>query len=205
MNVHRVNWLWANPEVFQEGRRQAADHLGRVLRRRRGAEEGRRHSGRARRPELAGLHHLRERGAWRGGADFYKKALVQLDAARSRARPWRRCWNLQEGEGLHRQERPWPRLEPGHRDGHQGRGGHAADGRLGQGRVLAAGKVPGKDFVCVAAPGTAKAFTYNVDSFALFKLKNADNQKAQKDGRRHHVPRLPGGVQPQQGLHSRCA
>jgi glucose/mannose transport system substrate-binding protein len=33
----------------------------------------------------------------------------------------------------------------------------------------------------VAAPGTAKSFTFNVDSFAMFKLKNEANVKAQKD------------------------
>ena len=46
---------------------------------------------------------------------------------------------------------------------------------------MAAGKVPGKDFVCAPAPGTAKAFTYNIDSFALFQLKDPANQKAQQD------------------------
>ncbi|MBN4659164.1 sugar ABC transporter substrate-binding protein, partial [Escherichia coli] len=37
------------------------------------------------------------------------------------------------------------------------------------------------DFVCAPAPGTSKAFTYNVDSFAMFKIKNDANVKAQKD------------------------
>ena len=31
-----------------------------------------------------------------------------------------------------------------------------------------------------AAPGTARSFTYNVDSFALFQLKDPANQKAQQ-------------------------
>jgi glucose/mannose transport system substrate-binding protein len=46
---------------------------------------------------------------------------------------------------------------------------------------LAAGKAPGKDFLCAAAPGTANAYTFNVDSFAMFKLKDAWAQKAQAD------------------------
>jgi glucose/mannose transport system substrate-binding protein len=54
-------------------------------------------------------------------------------------------------------------------------------GDWAKGEFIAAGKVPGKDFVCVAAPGTAKAYTYNVDSFVLFKLKDPNNQKAQQD------------------------
>jgi ABC-type glycerol-3-phosphate transport system substrate-binding protein len=41
--------------------------------------------------------------------------------------------------------------------------------------------VPGKDYICAAAPGTANAYTFNVDSFAMFKLKDASAQKAQAD------------------------
>jgi glucose/mannose transport system substrate-binding protein len=54
-------------------------------------------------------------------------------------------------------------------------------GDWAKGEFLAAGKVPGKDFACVAAPGTASAYTFNVDSFAMFKLKNEANVKAQND------------------------
>ena len=63
----------------------------------------------------------------------------------------------------------------------KGEAGMQLMGDWAKGEFLAAGKVPGKDFGCVAAPGTAKSFTYNVDSFALFKLKDAANQKAQQD------------------------
>ena len=83
----------------------------------------------------------------------------------------------------------------------KGEAGMQLMGDWAKGEFLAAGKVPGKDFVCVAAPGTAKAFTFNVDSFAMFKLKNAENMKAQQDlAAADHVARVPGGVQPQQGL-----
>ena len=117
-----------------------------------------------------------------GGADFYKKALVQLDAGSLKSATMQKVLDhLQEGQGLHRQERAGPRLEPGHRDGHQGEAGMQLMGDWAKGEFLAAGKVPGKDFACVAAPGTAKAFTYNVDSSRCFKLKDPANQKAQQD------------------------
>jgi glucose/mannose transport system substrate-binding protein len=54
-------------------------------------------------------------------------------------------------------------------------------GDWAKGEFIAAGKVPGKDFLCAAAPGTGNAYTFNVDSFAMFKLKSADAQKAQAD------------------------
>jgi glucose/mannose transport system substrate-binding protein len=54
-------------------------------------------------------------------------------------------------------------------------------GDWAKGEFVAAGKAPGKDFLCAAAPGSAKAYTFNVDSFAMFKLKDAGAQKAQSD------------------------
>ena len=47
--------------------------------------------------------------------------------------------------------------------------------------LVAAGKVPGKDFLCTAAPGTAESFTFNVDSFAMFQLRDKGAQQAQAD------------------------
>ena len=80
------------PRGLQEGRRQDADHLGRVLRRRRGAEEGRHHPGGPRRPELAGLHHLRERGAGRRRHRVLQEGpgATRPGGAEQRRR-WRRC------------------------------------------------------------------------------------------------------------------
>jgi glucose/mannose transport system substrate-binding protein len=54
-------------------------------------------------------------------------------------------------------------------------------GDWAKGEFIAAGKAPGKDFLCAAAPGTSASFTFNVDSFAMYKLKDAAAQKAQGD------------------------
>jgi glucose/mannose transport system substrate-binding protein len=63
----------------------------------------------------------------------------------------------------------------------QGKAGFQLMGDWAKGEFLAAGKAPGKDFICAAAPGTANAFTFNVDSFILFKLKDPKAQQAQAD------------------------
>jgi glucose/mannose transport system substrate-binding protein len=63
----------------------------------------------------------------------------------------------------------------------KGEAGMQLMGDWAKGEFVAAGKVPGKDFVCAAAPGTANAFTFNVDSFAMFKIRNQANVQAQKD------------------------
>jgi glucose/mannose transport system substrate-binding protein len=117
-----------------------------------------------------------------GGVDFYKKALVQLDPATlsgaqmekvlttfKRIKDYTdknasgRDWNLATAMLI------------------KGEAGMQLMGDWAKGEWVAAGKTPGKDVLCVAAPGTQKAFTFNIDSFALFKLKNAANEKAQQD------------------------
>jgi len=45
----------------------------------------------------------------------------------------------------------------------------------------AAKKVAGKDYECVAFPGTDKAFTYNIDSLAVFKQKDKGTSAGQQD------------------------
>jgi len=50
-------------------------------------------------------------------------------------------------------------------------------GDWAKGEFLAAGKVPGKDFLCGATPGGG--FLYNVDSFAMFDVKGADKKAGQ--------------------------
>jgi glucose/mannose transport system substrate-binding protein len=45
----------------------------------------------------------------------------------------------------------------------------------------AAQKNAGMEFACVPAPGTAKAYAFAVDSFALFKVNSPAKIKAQKD------------------------
>jgi glucose/mannose transport system substrate-binding protein len=37
------------------------------------------------------------------------------------------------------------------------------------------------EFACVPAPGTAKAYAYTVDSFALFKVNSPAKTRAQQD------------------------
>ena len=63
----------------------------------------------------------------------------------------------------------------------QGKAGFQLMGDWAKGEFIAAGKTPGKDFMCAAAPGTTTSYTFNVDSFILFKLKDASAQKAQSD------------------------
>ena len=183
VNVHRVNWVWANPDVLKKagvaGMPKNYDEFFAA----------------ADKIKAAGLIAVAHGGQnWQdfttfesvvlgvGGTKFYSDALVKLDpkalgsdTMKKSLETFRkiksytdpasagRDWNLTTAMVM------------------QGKAGFQFMGDWAKGEFLAAGKVPGKDFLCAAAPGTANAFTYNIDSFAMFKLKPAEAQKAQGD------------------------
>ncbi|MEY2954080.1 MAG: hypothetical protein RLZZ401_2167 [Pseudomonadota bacterium] len=183
VNVHRVNWVWASPEALKKAGVNgmpknydeffaAADKL-----------------------KAAGLIAVAHGGQnWQdfttfesvvlgvGGAKFYSDAMVKLDPA-ALASP-----TMTKSLETFRKIKGYTDAASPGRDWNlttalvmQGKAGFQFMGDWAKGEFLAAGKVPGKDFVCAAAPGTANAFTFNVDSFAMFKLKATDAQKAQSD------------------------
>ena len=183
VNVHRVNWMWANPEVLKKagvaGMPKTYDEFFVA----------------ADKIKKAGFIAVAHGGQnWQdfttfesvalgiGGVKFYHDAMVTLDPKAigsdtmtktleafrkikgytDAAAPGR-DWNLATSMVM------------------KGEAAFQFMGDWAKGEFMAAGKVPGKDFLCAAAPGTANAFTFNVDSFAMFKLKAADAQKAQGD------------------------
>ena len=180
VNIHRVDWFWANPEVLAKvGVTEMPttwDEFNAI----------------ADKLKAAGITPLAHGGQpWQdatlfedvvlgiGGADFYRKALVELDQdaltsdtmvkSFDQLRKLRgyvddnfsgRDWNLATGMVM------------------RGEAGFQIMGDWAKGEFLAAGKVPGKDFVCAATPG--KGFVLNSDSFTFFKVSGADKIKGQK-------------------------
>jgi glucose/mannose transport system substrate-binding protein len=183
VNVHRVNWVWANPEVLKKagvaGMPKNYDEFFAA----------------ADKIKAAGLIAVAHGGQnWQdfttfesvvlgvGGARFYNDALVKLDAKslnsdtmKKSLETFRRIKGYTDAASAGRDWNLTTALVM------QGKAGFQFMGDWAKGEFLAAGKVPGKDFLCAAAPGTANAYTFNVDSFAMFKLKAADAQKAQGD------------------------
>ncbi|PXX50041.1 MULTISPECIES: ABC transporter substrate-binding protein [Aquitalea] len=182
VNVHRVNWLWVNPDAFKKAGAkvpttwpeffEAADKL-----------------------QKAGIMPIAHGGQpWQdatlfesvalgvGGPAYYKKAFVQLDQA-TLAGPT----TVKVFETLQRVKGYIDKGAAG-RDWNlatamviNGKAGMQFMGDWAKGEFTAAGKKPGKDFLCVAAPGTAGSFTFNIDSLAMFKQKDPAAQKAQAD------------------------
>lgn len=183
VNVHRVNWMWANKAVLDAaGVKSAPKTWDEFFK----AADAVKKAG-----KIAVAHGGQN---WQdfttfesvvlgvGGAKFYNDALVKLDqkaltsatmtksletfrkikSYTDAAAPGR-DWNLATAMVI------------------KGDAAFQFMGDWAKGEFAAANKAPGKDYICAAAPGTANAYTFNVDSFAMFKLKDAAAQKAQAD------------------------
>jgi len=182
VNVHRVNWLWANPEVFKKAGAKVPTNWDEFF----VAAEALKKAGVI--PVAHGGQNWQDFTTFEsvalgvGGADFYKKALIQLDGATiSGATMTKVLDTFKKVKGYTDKNAPGRDWNLATAMVIKGEAGMQLMGDWAKGEFLAAGKVPGKDFVCAAAPGSSKSFTYNVDSFAMFKLKNDANTKAQHD------------------------
>jgi len=180
VNVHRVNWMWANPAAFEKAGVTvpqnwddffvAADKL-----------------------KAAGIIPIAHGGQpWQdftvfesivlgvGGADLYKKVFVSLDTDAMTSPSMVKSFEI------------FKRLKEYMDPGFPGRDWNVATGMVIEGKAAmqfmgdwakgeftAANKIPGKDFLCLPAPGSNGSFTFNIDSFILFKQDDKSSTEAQ--------------------------
>jgi glucose/mannose transport system substrate-binding protein len=137
VNIHRVNWLWINPEVFKKaGIEKAPTTLDELY----AAGD---------KLKAAGFIPLAHGGQpWQDstvfedlvlsvmGPEGYKKAFVDQDEVTiDRPADDRGLHPVEKTQGLHGSGRHGARLEPRSRQGHQRQGRHADHGRLGEKRM----------------------------------------------------------------------
>jgi glucose/mannose transport system substrate-binding protein len=181
VNVHRVNWLWANPAVFAKAGTKVPTTWDEFFT----AAEALKKAGVI--PVAHGGQNWQDFTTFEavalgvGGTDFYKNALVKLDQ-KALSSP-----TMEKVLTTFKKIKDYTDKNAPGRDWNlatamviNGQAGMQIMGDWAKGEFLAANKVPGKDFVCAPAPGTDKAYTFNVDSFAMFKLKDPANIEAQK-------------------------
>ncbi len=182
VNVHRVNWMWVNPEVFKKAGAQVPKTWADF-------------PAAAEKIQKAGFIAVAHGGQpWQdftvfesvvlgvGGAQFYNDALVKLDQ-KALTSP-----TMEKAFDTFRSVRKYIDKDAANRDWNlatamviNGKAAMQFMGDWAKGEFTAAGKVPGKDYLCVAAPGTDKSFTFNIDSFIVFKQSAADAAKGQAD------------------------
>ena len=181
VNVHRINWMWVNPEVFKKAGAKIPTTWGEF-------------ETAAKKIQAAGFVPVAWGGQpWQeatvfetivagvGGSAFYKQSMIQAkpDALKS-------ATMVKVLETLRMVKNFTDPGAPG-RDWNlatamviKGEAAMQFMGDWAKGEFVAAGKEPDVDYVAAAAPGTAKQFLFNIDSFIMFKVKSAENEKAQK-------------------------
>ncbi|KVM55988.1 sugar ABC transporter substrate-binding protein [Burkholderia ubonensis] len=106
------------------------------------------------------------------GPAFYKKALVDLDQATLTSPQMLDVFNtVRKIQGYFdsgRNGRDWNLATAMVING---KAGMQFMGDWAKGEFESAGKKAGKDYICAPVPGTANAFTFNVDSFVFFQQK----------------------------------
>ncbi|MFU1517488.1 ABC transporter substrate-binding protein [Vreelandella alkaliphila] len=180
-NVHRVNWLWANPDVLEAAGVEMPTTLDELFT----AGEAIREAG------FVPLAHGGQ--AWQDatvfesvvlgsqGAEFYQQALVELDP------------EALGGEQMIAALEDFKRLRELMDEGMSGRDWNIAtamviEGAAGfqimgdwaKGEFTAAGLTAGEDYLCAAAPGTEDAFTLNIDSLTMFRMTDDAGRDAQQ-------------------------
>ena len=178
VNVHRVDWIWANAEILAANNIEMPTTWGEF-------------NAAAEKLQAVGIIPLAHGGqAWQdatvfetvvlglGGAEFYQDALVDLDpealtsdtmiAVFDQMRTMRgyvddnfsgRDWNLATAMVMN------------------GEAAFQIMGDWAKGEFVAAGQEPGVDFLCASTPGDG--YLYNVDSFAMFEVDGEDKQAGQ--------------------------
>jgi glucose/mannose transport system substrate-binding protein len=181
VNVHRINWMWCNPEVFKKAGATYPKTWGEFF----AACEKIQKAGLI--PVAFGGQAWQEATAWEsivasvGGLDFYKKALVAADEA-ALASP-----TMVEAFELFKKIKVYTDKNAPGRDWNlatamviKNQAAMQFMGDWAKGEFTAAGKIPGKDYDALPVPGTDNAFLFNVDSFIMFEVKDPGAKVAQK-------------------------
>ncbi|MGF1696627.1 ABC transporter substrate-binding protein [Vibrio lamellibrachiae] len=182
VNVHRINWMWINKSILDEVNKGEVptnwdDFIAFLDNASSAGYIGFSHGGQ----DWQDATVFEQIALGTGGAKWYKKAFVELDDSAinspemtktfERFRQLKsymdkgmpgRDWNLATAQII------------------EGKAAVQIMGDWAKGEFTAAGKQPGKDYICAAVPGTVDSFTFNVDAFMMFNNQNPKNSEAQK-------------------------
>ena len=180
VNVHRVNWMWSNPEVYASAGATIPTTWDDFM-------------VQAKKLQAAGFVALAHGGQpWQdatvfeavvlgvGGADYYNKAFVELDMnalnSDTTVKVFETFGNLRQFVDANSPGRDWNVATS---MVIEGKAGSQIMGDWAKGEFKVAGKSVGTDYVCTAAPGTSGAHTFNIDSFAFFAQSDSASTEAQ--------------------------
>lgn len=182
MNIHRINWWWINPKAFEAIKKplpQTWEELAELAPQLRakgfdplalGKEEW----------QYATLFETVLLGTQ--GPDFYRKILVEQDQKALNSQRMVDTFKvldsmrpILESDTLDHQWDYGTQLLVNNKAAVQ------LSGDWTKGDLVALGKKPGKDILCVPSPGTEDAFIYSIDSLVMFNLPGDQQKNAQLD------------------------
>jgi len=180
VNVHRVNWMWCNPEVFRKAGAKIPTTWAGFLE----AAEKIKEAGFV--PVAFGGQAWQEATVFEtvvlgvGGPDFYRKALVETDSAALNSPTMVKC--LETFKSI----KQYTDKDASGRDWNlatamviNGKAAMQFMGDWAKGEFTAAGKNSGSDYLALPAPQTSGDFLFNIDSFIMFNVKDDEAKKAQ--------------------------
>ena len=181
VNVHRINWMWCNPEVFKKAGAQYPRTWDDFF----VACEKIKQAGFI--PVAFGGQPWQEATVWEsivagvGGPGYYQSALVNADEE-ALAEP-----NMIKAMEIFKKIKIYTDKNAPGRDWNlatamvvKGEAAMQFMGDWAKEEFSAVGKVPGRDYDALPAPDTNDVFIFDVDSFIMFEVKNPEAQKALK-------------------------
>ncbi len=182
VNVHRVNWLWINPDVFEKAGAKPPQSLDELFTA-------------ADKLKAAGFIPLAHGGQpWQDGTVFedlalailgpedFRKAFVDLDrdvlSGNKMVEAFEALKKLRGYIDNNAAGRDWNSATAMVMNG---KAGMQIMGDWAKSEWSAANKIAGEDYQCLPFPGTQGSFTYNIDSLAMFRLSKEDDRQAQED------------------------
>ncbi len=180
VNVHRVNWLWINQNLLNSLKSPAPQTLEELF----ALAEKARNQGI--KPFAHGGEPWQDMTAFEEillasqGPEFYEEVFVKLNPEQLKSDKMKQTFDwMRRYSDLLSDSRKGMEWDKATKEVIAGKALMQFMGDWAKGEILLAGKVPGDDILCLSAPGSEKAFIYNVDSFAFFETKSAATKKGQ--------------------------
>ena len=182
VNVHRLNWMWCNKEIFDKLNLtppttwEEFDEVAKKI-------------------KEAGISPVAQGGQdWQeatlfeiivlgvGGAGFYNRALVDLEDEALKdplmVKSFEVLRMVQSYADKNSTGQDWNLATA---EVFNGKAAMQFMGDWAKGEFIVAKKKPGVDYLALPAPQTKGSFMYNIDSFAMFRQSDPEKVKAQED------------------------
>jgi glucose/mannose transport system substrate-binding protein len=203
VNVHKINWMWVNPSVVAAAGAKIPTTWDEFF----AACDKIKAAGKI--PVAFGGQNWQEATAFEaivagvGGTDFYNQTMVQADPKALGSATMAKCFEvLKKVKGYTDASAPGRDWNLATAMVIKKQSAFQFMGDWAKGEFTAAKMSPGTDYVAFPVPGTSGQYLFNVDSFIMFKQKDAGAQAAQKAMAQAILsPKFPGGVQREQGIH----